>query len=68
MTLFTNKLDILLAISHIFFLSVLQKSKLDSLLIEKILTLHNVIIYIKSVLNKDKNHYYYRMFLEECSY
>ena len=29
----------------------------DSLLIEKILNLHNVIILIKSVLNKDKNHY-----------
>ena len=30
----------------------------DSLPIEKILTLY-VIIHIKSVLNKDKNHYYY---------
>ena len=28
----------------------------DSLPVEKILTLHNVIILIKSVLNKDKNH------------
>ena len=40
----------------------------DSLPIEKILTLHNVIIHIKSVLNKDKNHYYYKIFLEKCSY
>ena len=23
---------------------------------------------IKSVLNKDKNHYYYKKFLEKCSY
>ena len=30
--------------------------------IEKNLTLHNVIIHIKSVLNKDKNHYYYKIF------
>ena len=36
--------------------------------IEKILTLHNVIIHIKSVLNKDKNHYYYKIFLEKCLY
>ena len=28
------------------------------------LTLHNVIILIKSVLNKDQNHYYYEIFLE----
>ena len=37
------------------------KVKVDSydfLSTEKILTLHNVIIFIKSVLNKDKNHYY----------
>ena len=39
----------------------------DSLPIEKLLTLHNVIIIIKSVLNKDKNHYYYQIFLEKCS-
>ena len=47
------------------------KIKFDSyasLPIEKILTLHNVIILIKSVLNKDKNHYYYMIFLEKCSY
>ena len=32
------------------------------------MTLHNVIILIKSGLNKDKNHYYYKIFLEKCSY
>ena len=32
------------------------------------MTLHNVIIHIKSVLNKDQNHYYYNIFLEKCSY
>ena len=39
-----------LDISHYF-----AKIKVDSLLIEKRLTLHNVIIHIKSVLNKDKS-------------
>ena len=34
--------------------------------IEKRWTLHNVIIHIKPVLNKDKNHYYYKVLL--CSY
>ena len=36
--------------------------------IEKTLTLHNAVIHIKSVLNRDKNHYYYNIFLEKCSY
>ena len=44
------------------------KIKVDFLSIEKILSLHNVIMLIKSVLNKDKNHYYYKIFLEKCSY
>ena len=38
----------------------------DSLPVEKILTLHNVIILIKSVLNKYQNQYYYNIFLEKC--
>ena len=38
----------------------------DSLPLEKILTLHNVIILIKSVLNKYQNQYYYNIFLEKC--
>ena len=53
---------------HIFFSHCYAKIKVDSydfLPIEKTLTLH-VIILIKSVLNEDKNHYYY-MFLEKCS-
>ena len=32
------------------------------------LTFHNVIILIKSVVDKDKSHYYYNIFLEKCSY
>ena len=47
------------------------KIKVDSydfLPIAKKMALHNVIILIKSVLNKDKNHYYYEIFLEKCSH
>ena len=40
----------------------------NSLPIEKILTFHNVIILIKSVVNKNKNEYYYDMFLEKGLY
>ena len=32
------------------------------------MTLHNEIILIKSVFNKDQNHYYYNIFLEKYSY
>ena len=32
------------------------------------MTLWNVIILIKSVWNKDKNDYYYNIFLEKASY
>ena len=46
----------------------IQVDSYDSLSIEKMLTSHNVIILIKSVLNKDKNHLYYKTFLEKCSY
>ena len=53
-------------ISHYF--TKIKVDSYDSLPIEKTLTLHNVIILIKSVLNKDKNHYYYKIFLEKCSY
>ena len=40
----------------------------DSLSLEKTLTLHNVIILIKSVFNKNQNHYHYNIFLEKCLY
>ena len=35
---------------------------------EKILTSHNLIILIKSVVNKNKNNYYYNIFLEKGQY
>ena len=40
----------------------------DYLPLEKILNMYNVIILIKSVLNKNHNHYYYQMVLGKCSY
>ena len=40
----------------------------DDLALEKTLTLYNVIIHINIVLNKDQNHYYYNIFLEQCSH
>ena len=48
----------------------LQESELihlNSSPIEKILTFHNVVILIKSVVNENKNHYY-NIFLEKGSY
>ena len=47
------------------------KIKIDScnsLPIKKILTSHNVIILIKSVVNKNENKYYCNIFLEKGSY
>ena len=46
------------AVSHVFFFSLLRKNQswfLWFFTYRKILTLHNIIIPIKSVLNKDKN-------------
>ena len=38
----------------------------DPLPLEKTLSLHNVIILIKSIFYKDQNRYYYNMLLEKC--
>ena len=40
----------------------------NSLPVKKILIFHNVIILIKSVVNKNENKYYYNIFLEKISY
>ena len=40
----------------------------NSLPLEKTVTLHNVIILIKSVVNKNQNNYFYYIFLEKCFY
>ena len=52
--------------SHYF--SKIKVGSYDSLPTEKGLTLHNVINLIKLFVNKDKNHYYYEIILEKCSY
>ena len=54
-------------ITYIFpqYFAKIKIDSYDSLPIEIILNLHNVIILTKSVLIKDKNHYYYKMFLEK---
>ena len=57
-------------VSHIFFSHYNAKMKVgsyDSFPTEKKLTLNNIIILIKSVLNKDKNHCYKNILLEKCS-
>ena len=64
--LISLKIDITYIFSHYF--SKSKYDSYDSLPIERRLTLHNVITNIKSVLNKDKNHYYYKIFIEKCSY
>ena len=58
------------SITYVFFhyFAKIKVDSYDSLPIEKRLTLHDAIILIKSFLNKDKNHYYYSIFLEKCSY
>ena len=40
----------------------------NSLPIEKVLSFHDVIMLIKSVVNKNENNCYYKIFLEKCSY
>ena len=64
--LISLKSSITYIFSHYF--AKIKVDSYDSLTIEKMLTWHNVIILIKSVLNKDKNHYYYKISLEKSSY
>ena len=54
------------AITYIFshYFAKMKVDSYDYLSIEKILTLHNVVIHIKSVINKDKNHFFDKKFLE----
>ena len=64
--LISQKSGITYIFSHYF--AKIKVDSYDSLPTEKRLTLHHVIIHIKSVLNKDKNHYYYKIFFEKCPY
>ena len=60
--LISIKSGITYTVSHCF--AKIKVDSYDSLPIENTLILHTVIIPIKSVLNKDKKHYYYEIFLE----
>ena len=56
---------------YIFFSHNYARIKLFYMILcfqKKKLTLHNVIIIIQSVFNKNQNHYYCNVFLEKCSY
>ena len=64
--LISEKSDITDSINQNFW-----KIKIDSYNfwpIEQILAFHNVIILIKSVVDKNKNNYFYNIFLEKGSY
>ena len=40
----------------------------DDLPLKKEVIMHNVIIFIKSVFNENHKHYFYKVYLEKCSY
>ena len=61
-----KKIGVTFSINHNF--ARIRIDSYNSLPIEKILTFHNVIILIKSVISKNKNSYYYNTFLEKGSY
>ena len=59
----TGVKSITYVISHIY--AKIKADSYDSLPVEKAMTFYNVIILIKSDWNKDKNNYYYNIFLEK---
>ena len=61
MMLFATELDIISLKSGIAYIFSHYFAK-NSLPTENILTVNNTIILIKSVINKDKNHYYCKIF------
>ena len=63
--LISEKSSITDSINHNF--GEIRIDSYNSLPIEKVLTFHNAVILIKSVVNKNKN-YYYNIFLEKCSF
>ena len=65
-SLISEKSGIIDTINYNF--AIFRIDSYDSLPIEKMSTFHNVIILIKSVVNKNTNHYYYNIFLEKGSY
>ena len=61
-----KKSCIIESINHNF--ALMRIDSYNPLPIEKILTFHNVLILIKSIMKKDKSNYYYNIFLEKGSY
>ena len=64
--LISKKTGITDSINHNF--ATVRIDSYDYLPFQKILTLHNVIILIKSIVNKYKNNYFYNKFLEKGSH
>ena len=64
--LISKKSGITNSINHNF--GKIRIDSYNSLPIKKILTFHKIIILIKSVVNKNKNKYYYNIFLEKGLY
>ena len=60
------KNGITFVISHNY--TNIKVDSFDSLPLEKTLTFHKVITLIKSVFNKNRNHYHYNIFLEKGLY
>ena len=60
-----KKIGVTFSINHNF--ARIRIDSYNSLPIENILTFHNVIILIKSVVNENKNNYYLNTFLENGS-
>ena len=63
--LISQKGGITYVFSHYY--AKIKVDSYDSLPLEKTLTFHNVVILITSVFDKDKNNYYFNMYLEKCS-
>ena len=59
----TVKTDIAYRITHNY--AIIKGGSYDYLPLEKII---NVIIFVKSVWNKDQNNFYYNIFLEKAPY
>ena len=59
------KSDITYLVSHNF--AKIKVDSYDSLPVERTMTFDNVLIFIKSLFNDDKNNCYYNTFLEKTS-
>ena len=64
--LISEKSDIADSTNHNF--ARIRIDSYNSSAIEKIFTFHNVLMLIKSVVNKNRNYYYYNIFLEKGSH